>query len=314
VRLSFPYVRLPDKAFYVENEWVLPIRQQGKMKVDDKEVMAKRARLVRLLRDKGSPLIAYSGGVDSTFLLALAHEALNGQVTAATAISEILPVRERELAEGFARKRGIEHILLPWEVTSLPAFISNRPDRCYHCKRSLFRRCLAVAKERGRKCVAHGANLDDLKDYRPGQRAASEMGILSPLIDVGLNKLEIRHLSKDMGLSSWNRPSTVCLASRVPYGSPITAEKLRMIDEAEAFLLKGGVRQCRVRHHGTVARIEVASSDLAMLMKDGFRDGVLRRLKDIGFAHVALDMEGYVPGSMNRVLGTETNGEKMDDA
>jgi len=273
------------------------------MNVDDKEVIEKKEHLLRLLRDTRSLLVAYSGGVDSTLLLALAHEALGGQVVAATAISEIFPVREKELAERFTRRSGIEHILLPWEVTGVPGFVTNKPDRCYHCKKSLFKELMAVAKARGIRYIAHGANMDDLREYRPGQQAASEMGILSPLMDVGLKKLEIRHLSKGMGLSSWNKPATVCLASRIPYGSPITAEKLQMVDEAEGFLLERGVRQCRVRHHGAVARIEVERSDLSMIMGNGPREAILKRFRDIGFVHVTLDMEGYVSGSMNRVLG-----------
>jgi len=283
------------------------------MKVDDNDLTQKKERLVGLLRDTSALLVAYSGGVDSTLLLALAHEALGGQVVAATAISELFPVRERELAQRFTQKRGIEHIFLPWEVTNAPAVVTNRPDRCYHCKRSLFKELVAVAKARGIENVAHGANLDDLKDYRPGQRAASEMGILSPLIDVGLRKLEIRHLLKEMGLSSWNKPATGCLASRIPYGSPVTAKKLKMVDEAESFLLEKGVRQCRVRHHGAVARIEVERSDLAIIMEKGFREAIVKRFKDIGFVHVALDMEGYVSGSMNRVLGAEAKGGERDD-
>jgi uncharacterized protein len=287
--------------------------QRDETRADEKGLIEKKDRLLRLLRGAGSVLVAYSGGVDSSLLLALAHEALGGQVTAATAISEIFPAREKEEAAGFARKRGIDHLLFHWAPTGLPAFVSNGPDRCYHCKRVLFQELIRIAEDRGIKHVAHGANVDDLEDFRPGHRAASELGILSPLVDAGFNKEEIRHLSRTMGLCPWNKPATVCLASRIPYGSPITAEKLEMVDKAEAFLLERGVRQCRVRHHGPVARIEVERSELAMIMENGFREAILQRFKDIGFVHVALDLEGYVSGSMNRVLGTETKGEEMDD-
>lgn len=278
--------------------------------MDENSLIGKKERLIDRVRDAGSLLVAFSGGVDSQLLLAVAHETIGAGVVAATAVSDIYPVREKDATVRFAQERGIEHIVVRSEEMSLPAFVSNGPDRCYHCKKSLFQKLIEIAEDKGMNHVAHGANADDLKDYRPGLRAAREMGILSPLLDVGLSKQDIRHLSRDMGLSGWDKPAMACLGTRIPYGSPITTEKLKMIDEGEGFLLERGIRQCRVRHHGTVARIEVDGSGLRMIMEDDLREAIAARFKEIGFVHVALDLEGYVSGSMNRVLDKR---EDMDD-
>ena len=283
------------------------------LSVEEESLTEKKEYLIDILRDAGAILVAYSGGADSTLLLALAHETLGPKVVAATAISEIFPARNRKGASEFTRERGIEHVVFESEIASLSSFLSNSPDRCYHCKKHLFQKLIQLAEERSIKHIAHGANVDDLKDYRPGMLAATEMGIISPLVDAGLRKKEIRRLLEEMGLSQWNRPATVCLASRIPYGSPISSKKLKMVDEAEAFLLERGVGQCRVRHHGSVARIELSSSKLPMIMENDLRKATLRRFREIGFVYVAVDMEGYTPGSMNRVLGIEAQREDTDE-
>ncbi len=280
--------------------------------MDKQSVTRKKERLIRLVRDAGSLLIAFSGGVDSSFLLAVAHETVGKRSVAATAISEIYPIREKRMAEKFALERSIEHIVFRSEETMIPAFVSNGPDRCYYCKISLFHKLIQIAAERGLKHVAHGANVDDLEDYRPGFRAAGEMGIMAPLLDAGLRKQDIRFLSKEMGLCTWDKPAMACLATRIPYGNPITPKALQMIDEAEAFLRKRGLRQCRVRHHGSVARIEVEGPGLEIIMQDDLKKNIVRKFREIGFFHIAVDLEGYVSGSMNRVLGIETYLEDMD--
>ncbi len=279
----------------------------------DNNATRKTERLIHLVRDAGSMLVAFSGGVDSSLLLAMAHEILGNDVVAATAISDIYPVREKEAASRFTGERGIEHIVFGSREMSLPAFVSNGPDRCYHCKKSLFQKLIQIAEKRGIKRVAHGANVDDLKDYRPGLQAAAEMGIMAPLLDAGFSKEDIRFLSKDKGFSQWDKPAMACLATRIPYGSPITAEKLKMIERAEGFLFDRGIRQCRVRHHGSVARIEMESSELGVIMRDDVREAIVRKFREIGFLHIAVDLEGYVSGSMNRKLETESI-ERSDEA
>ena len=271
--------------------------------MNNENLTQKKVYLIHQIREAGSLLIAFSGGVDSSLLLALAHEAIGGAAVAVTAISEIYPAREKDAAVKFTRDRGIEHIVFRSEETSLPAFVSNGPDRCYHCRRSFFQRLRKIAEERGLKHVAHGANMDDLEDYRPGLRAAKEMRIMAPLLDVGLSKAEVRSLSKEEGLPNWDKPAMACLATRIPYGSPVTHEKLKMIEEAEDFLFDSGVNQCRVRHHGSMARIEVNGSSLKIIMADDLRKAIVSKFKEIGFLHIAVDLEGYVSGSMNQTLG-----------
>lgn len=273
--------------------------------IDESLAGSKKELLLQELSRLDSLLVAFSGGVDSSFLLASAHQVLGGRVTAVTAAASIHSRREQEDARKFARERGIEHIVLKTDVTKIPEFLSNSPERCYHCKKALSREFLRIAGEKAIDNVAHGANVDDLGDYRPGFRAAEEAGIIAPLIGAGLVKDEIRFLAREMGLIEWDKPAMACLASRFPYGTAITEKGLKMVEKAEEFLLDRGFGGLRVRHHGSVARIEISSSDLREIMNDDTRKAIVGELRRIGFEHIALDLEGYISGKMNRSLETD---------
>ena len=267
--------------------------------------MTKKAHLISELKRMRSLLVAFSGGVDSAFLLAVAYEALGENVLAVTAVSPIHPLRERADAAAFTKERGIPHLLIPSNEMNLPEFVANNPDRCYHCKKALCKTLNEFAGENGIHHVVHGANMDDLDDFRPGLQAAVEEGVEAPLMDNRLNKTEIRRLAKAMGLPQWDRPSMACLASRLPYGSAVTKEKLRMIEAAEAFLAGKGLKTLRVRHHGELARIEVGHSKRGLILKDPVRKDIIREFRRIGFDHIALDLEEFASGKMNRSLNRE---------
>lgn len=263
---------------------------------------AKKEKLINMIKKMPSLLIAFSGGVDSSFLVAIAYEILKDRAMAATADSIIFPLREKKEAVKFAAKIGVEHILFKTDESAMPEFTANGPDRCYHCKRALSVKLKMIAEERSIRHIAFAANVDDLKDYRPGTKAAEEMGIMLPLIDAGLNKEEIRFLSKEMGLATWDKPSMACLATRVPYGTPITVNILKTVEDAEGFLFRMGLKQLRVRHHGDVARIEAGDADFRLFFKEDVRKKVVERFKELGFKYISLDLEGFVSGSMNRTL------------
>ncbi len=249
-----------------------------------------------------SAVVAFSSGVDSTFLLRVAHEELGDRVVAATIRSHTFPKRELDEAATFCRAEGIRHEIIDSEELDIPGFAENPPDRCYHCKRELFSKLLAFAHANGLAAVLEGSNIDDDGDYRPGRRAIRELGIVSPLHEVGLTKAEIRILSRDMGLPTSDKPSFACLASRFPYGEPITAAGLARVEKAEQWLLDSGLglKQLRVRSHGDLARIEVPPDAIPRLAARA--DEIAAAFKEFGFAYVTLDLRGYRTGSMNEVL------------
>ncbi|BAF58433.1 ATP-utilizing enzymes [Pelotomaculum thermopropionicum SI] len=265
-----------------------------------KDLEQKYEHLKEIIKSYGSVLVAFSGGVDSTFVLKAAVDALKEKAVAVTITGELYPPGETEEAARLARFLGAEHIIIENRDLDNPTFASNPPDRCYHCKKNEYGEILKVARERGFNAVIDGLNADDLSDYRPGIRAGQELGVHSPLKDVGLTKEEIRALSRNFGLPTADKPSNPCLASRFPYGTQITSEGLRQVGAAEVILRKMGIPQVRVRHHGNLARIEVPEEYLQFVAERAAE--VDRSLKGLGYTYVALDLLGYRAGSMNEAL------------
>jgi len=270
--------------------------------------------LKEIVEGYGSLLVAFSGGCDSTLLLKVARDVLGERAMAVTARSETYPSREYEEAVQLAREIGARHLTIDTSELSVEGFSSNPPDRCYFCKGELFQKLLEIAGEHGIQYVADGASLDDASDHRPGMRAAAELGIVSPLKEAGLTKNDIRELSKRLGLSTWDKPSFACLASRFPYGEKITPEKLIMVDRAESFLRSLGFRQVRVRHHDNMARVEVPEEDIPRFLNDSVRERVASKLKEIGYTYISLDLQGYRSGSMNEVLSQSERSAEKDAA
>jgi len=251
-------------------------------------------------------LVAFSGGVDSTFLLAVAHDELGDRVLAVTARSEAFPDVEVTAAVAVAQQIGAQHLVIHTEETEQEEYLRNSPSRCFHCRVELFTKLRTVAQAHGIHDIAFGAVTDDLTEYRPGMDAARNMGVISPLLEVGLSKEEIRASSRERGLPTWDRPSFSCLSSRLPYGIRITKEALRQVEAAEEAMRARGFRQVRVRHHGEIARIEVEVDELARLLT--CRETLVQELRALGYAFVTVDLAGYRPGSMLEAITLHKKG------
>jgi len=262
--------------------------------------MEKIEKLKNILRDLGSVLVAYSGGVDSSFLLKIAKEVLGNKVLAVTAASPTYPKEELEFSKKIAKKLGVRHMVIHTYELDNNTFISNPANRCYFCKKELFEKLSEIAKQKKLEFVVDATNLTDKKDLRPGSKAKLEFGVYSPLAQAGFTKEDIRRESRKMGLPTWDKPSLACLASRIPYGVAITRTALKQINEAEIALRKLGFKQLRVRHYGDLARIEVEKKQIPRLIKN--RESIVEKIKKLGYNYVTLDLEGYRTGSMNEVL------------
>ncbi len=262
----------------------------------------KEEHLREILRGMGSCIVAFSGGVDSSYLAVLAHDVLGGQALAVTAQSPSYPAHQKTIALDIVNRFGLRHEIIDSDEMSDANYVANPTNRCYFCKHDLYSRLQSAATSRGFRYVLDGNNLDDTGDYRPGRQAGKELEIRSPLIEAGLRKEEIRELSRRLGLPTWNQPASACLSSRIPYGSAVTVEKLRMIDEGEQALRAMGFNQCRVRHHGEVARIEIAREELSNAFHADVFENMSRAFRKIGFQFVALDVDGYRTGALNEVL------------
>jgi uncharacterized protein len=263
----------------------------------------KMLRLKEIISDCGGAVIGYSGGVDSTFLAFVANEVLQDKALAVTACSATYPDHEIKAAQDLAQSLNLRHLTIWTDELINDLFAANPPDRCYHCKTELFSKLTEIAQENGLATVFDGANLDDLNDFRPGAKAGKEFGVRSPLKEAGLTKEDIRTLSQEHGLPTWNKPSFACLSSRFPYGERITEDKLLMVGKAEDYLRSLGFGQLRVRLHGSIARIEVEPNELSNVVSSA--DRIIAKMKQLGYSYITLDLQGFRTGSMNEVLSVQ---------
>jgi len=264
------------------------------------EIQAKYERMKAILREMGEVVVGYSGGVDSTLVMKVAHDALGDRALAVVGDSEAFPQGEVDAALKIAAEIGVEVVRVRTHELKNIHFRINNPDRCYHCKTELFAQLRQVANERGIRWIADGSHADDVGDHRPGMKAGEERGVRSPLREAGIHKAEIRELARHLGLSNWDKPSFACLSSRFPYGTEITPELLARVDGCEKFLRVLGFRQFRVRHHDTICRLEVEAQDIPRVIE--LREAINQRFKELGYTYVTLDLEGYRSGKMNDTL------------
>jgi pyridinium-3,5-biscarboxylic acid mononucleotide sulfurtransferase len=290
-----------DRASYTDPMAGL-VKLAAAPKLDLGILKAKQDRLFSILKPMRRVIIAYSGGADSAYLAWAAHRVLGANALAVTADSASIPETHKSDAEAFARECGFHHEYIETREFDNPEYIKNDPNRCFHCKDELFTRLEVVARERGIEHIAYGVNVDDLGDYRPGQRAAKHHQAKAPLVDAGLTKAEIRELSRLSGLSTWDRPAAACLSSRIPYGTPVTLENIKTVERGEEAIRQLGFRQFRVRFHGQLVRIEIAKDELATALTPEMAQRFVEIFKPLGFHYVTIDLEGYRQGSLNAVL------------